>query len=105
MLSSKELNIGQARRSYFHTEPKQESQAGDPAILLGGFFASTDPVLASDGQMAPPGMGMKDEMRFILTAESGLKDRPAGPFVNLTIVAAREAKRKLSGCSSGGRLM
>jgi hypothetical protein len=83
----------------------QESQAGYSVILLSGVFAPTDPVLASDGPMAPPGMGLKDEMRFILTAETGLNDGLACPFVDFAIVVALAARRDLPGCSSSRRLM
>jgi NhaP-type Na+/H+ or K+/H+ antiporter len=58
------------------------------AILLGAALAPTDPVLASDVQVGPPGEGMEDEVRFTLTSEAGLNDGLAFPFVNLAIAAA-----------------
>ena len=51
------------------------------AILLGGILAPTDPVLASDVQVAEP--GDRDRLRFALTGEAGLNDGTAFPFVLL----------------------
>ena len=55
------------------------------ALLLGAALAPTDPVLASDVQVGPPQSGEEDEVRFTLTAEAGLNDGLAFPFVNLAI--------------------
>ncbi len=55
------------------------------ALLLGAALAPTDPVLASDVQVGPPRSGEEDEVRFTLTAEAGLNDGLAFPFVNLAI--------------------
>jgi NhaP-type Na+/H+ or K+/H+ antiporter len=49
------------------------------AILLGGILAPTDPVLASEVQLAHT--DDKDELRFGLTSEGGLNDALAFPFV------------------------
>jgi NhaP-type Na+/H+ or K+/H+ antiporter len=51
------------------------------AILLGAILAPTDPVLASDVQVAHP--GDRDRVRFGLTGEAGLNDGAAFPFVML----------------------
>ena len=51
------------------------------AILLGGILAPTDPVLASDVQVAEP--TDRDRLRFALTGEAGLNDGTAFPFVLL----------------------
>jgi NhaP-type Na+/H+ or K+/H+ antiporter len=51
------------------------------AILLGAILAPTDPVLASDVQVANP--GDRDRLRFSLTGEAGLNDGTAFPFVML----------------------
>jgi sodium/hydrogen antiporter len=51
------------------------------AILLGGILAPTDPVLASDVQLAEP--TDRDRLRFSLTGEAGLNDGTAFPFVLL----------------------
>ena len=51
------------------------------AVLLGAILAPTDPVLASDVQMANP--GDRDRLRFGLTGEGGLNDGSAFPFVML----------------------
>jgi len=51
------------------------------AILLGGILAPTDPVLASDVQVAEP--GDRDRLRFALTGEAGLNDGTAFPLVLL----------------------
>ncbi len=49
------------------------------AVLLGAILAPTDPVLASEVQLAS--VADKDEMRFGLTSEGGLNDALAFPFV------------------------
>lgn len=58
------------------------------ALVLGAVLAPTDPVLASDVQVGPPGKGKNDDVRFALTAEAGLNDGLAFPFVYLAIAAA-----------------
>ena len=58
------------------------------AMLLAASLAPTDPVLASDVQVGPPRQGLEDEVRFTLTAEAGLNDGLAFPFVNLAIALA-----------------
>jgi NhaP-type Na+/H+ or K+/H+ antiporter len=58
-----------------------------PAILLGAVLAPTDPVLASDVQVAGP-KSQEDEVRFTLTAEAGLNDGLAFPFTYLAIGVA-----------------
>ncbi|MCY7355051.1 MAG: cation:proton antiporter [Lysobacter sp.] len=61
------------------------------AVLLGAVLAPTDPVLASDVQVAPPGEGKEDHVRFALTSEAGLNDGLAFPFVWLAIALALAA--------------
>ena len=51
------------------------------AVLLGGILAPTDPVLASDVQVADA--EDRDRLRFGLTGEAGLNDGTAFPFVLL----------------------
>ena len=51
------------------------------AILLAAMLAPTDPVLASDVQLADP--NDRDSVRFSLTGEGGLNDGAAFPFVML----------------------
>lgn len=51
------------------------------AVLLGAILAPTDPVLASDVQLDDA--GDRDRLRFSLTAEAGLNDGTAFPFVML----------------------
>ena len=60
------------------------------ALLLGAALAPTDPVLASDVQVGPPGDSEEDEVRFTLTSEAGLNDGLAFPFVLLAIAFAQE---------------
>lgn len=50
-----------------------------PAVLLGAILAPTDPVLASEVQLAHT--EDRDELRFGLTSEGGLNDALAFPFV------------------------
>jgi NhaP-type Na+/H+ or K+/H+ antiporter len=58
------------------------------ALLLGAALAPTDPVLASDVQVGPPGSEEEDDVRFSLTSEAGLNDGLAFPFVNAAIAMA-----------------
>ena len=58
------------------------------ALLLAAALAPTDPVLASDVQVGPPGQGEEDEARFALTSEAGLNDGLAFPFVHAAIALA-----------------
>jgi sodium/hydrogen antiporter len=55
------------------------------ALLLAAALAPTDPVLASDVAIGPPGEGEEDEVRFALTSEAGLNDGLAFPFVLLAM--------------------
>ena len=72
--------------------------AGAPpaaALLLGAALAPTDPVLASDVQVAGPQTGdhevdEDDEVRFTLTSEAGLNDGLAFPFVYAAILLATQ---------------
>lgn len=68
------------------------------ALLLGAVLAPTDPVLASDVQVGEPltddiddpddeeGHHEDDDIRFALTAEAGLNDGLAFPFVHLALL-------------------
>ena len=67
------------------------------ALLLGAALAPTDPVLASDVQVGPPGAALEDtenphdaedEVRFALTSEAGLNDALAFPFTNAAVAMA-----------------
>ena len=58
------------------------------AILLGAVLAPTDPVLAGDVQVGKPTEGGEHPVRFALTAEAGLNDGLAFPFVYLGLIAA-----------------
>ncbi|WP_266365070.1 cation:proton antiporter [Tellurirhabdus rosea] len=55
------------------------------AVLLGGALAPTDPVLAGDVQVGDPGEGEEDAVRFALTAEAGMNDGLAFPFIHLAL--------------------
>lgn len=55
------------------------------ALLLGAVIAPTDPVLAADVQVGPPGEGHEHDVRFALTSEAGLNDALAFPFTNAAI--------------------
>jgi sodium/hydrogen antiporter len=61
------------------------------ALLLAASLAPTDPVLASDVQVGPPGGEEEDEVRFTLTSEAGLNDGLAFPFVLLAVSLAHGA--------------
>ncbi|HEY0643406.1 MAG TPA: cation:proton antiporter [Nocardioides sp.] len=66
------------------------------ALLLGAVLSPTDPVLASDVQVGEPltddveepddGQEEDDDIRFSLTAEAGLNDGLAFPFVHLALL-------------------
>jgi NhaP-type Na+/H+ or K+/H+ antiporter len=63
------------------------------ALLLAAVLAPTDPVLASDVQVAGPQTGdhevdEPDELRFTLTSEAGLNDGLAFPFVYAAILVS-----------------
>jgi sodium/hydrogen antiporter len=58
------------------------------AILLGSILAPTDPVLASEVQLAH--IEDRDELRFGLTSEGGLNDALAFPFVYFGIYALED---------------
>src|SRR4051794_15515935 len=69
--------------------------AAPAALLLGASLAPTDPVLASDVQVAGPQTGdhevdETDEVRFTLTSEAGLNDGLTFPFVYAAILLATE---------------
>jgi sodium/hydrogen antiporter len=53
------------------------------AIALGAILAPTDPVLVGDVGEGPPGEPERGDARFNLTAEAGLNDGLASPFVLL----------------------
>lgn len=54
------------------------------AVLLAAALAPTDPVLARSVQVGPPG-GEESELEVALTAEAGLNDGLAFPFIYLAI--------------------
>lgn len=58
------------------------------SVLLGAVLAPTDPVLASDVQVGPPMEKEVNDVRFSITAEAGLNDGMAFPFVWLAIAIA-----------------
>ncbi|MEX2615199.1 MAG: cation:proton antiporter [Alphaproteobacteria bacterium] len=58
------------------------------AVLLGAVLAPTDPVLAGDVQVGPPQESNEHPVRFTLTAEAGLNDGLAFPFVHLGLLIA-----------------
>jgi sodium/hydrogen antiporter len=61
------------------------------AVILGAVLAPTDPVLASDVQVGPPGEEEKEpEPQFALTSEAGFNEGLAFPFVFLGVFIAAE---------------
>ena len=58
------------------------------AIALGAILAPTDPVLAGDLGVGPPGEEDEAEPSFSLTGEAGLNDGLAFPFVFLAVFVA-----------------
>jgi NhaP-type Na+/H+ or K+/H+ antiporter len=61
------------------------------ALLLGACIAPTDPVLAGDIGVGPPGDEDEHEPNFALTSEAGLNDGLAFPFVLVALFMAGEA--------------
>ncbi len=59
------------------------------AVLMSAILAPTDPVLASEVQLAH--VEDKDELRFALTSEGGLNDSLAFPFVYFGIYAFKDS--------------
>jgi sodium/hydrogen antiporter len=61
------------------------------AVVLGAVLAPTDPVLAGDLGIGPPGEDTEErEPRFAVTAEAGLNDGLAFPFVLLGLFIVEE---------------
>ena len=60
------------------------------ALILGAILAPTDPVLAGDVGIGPPGDEEEREPNFALTAEAGLNDGLAFPFVLGGVFVAAE---------------
>jgi sodium/hydrogen antiporter len=60
------------------------------AVVLGGALAPTDPVLAGDVGVGPPGEEDEREPHFAVTAEAGLNDGLAFPFVTLGLFLAMD---------------
>ncbi|MBA2637335.1 MAG: cation:proton antiporter [Solirubrobacterales bacterium] len=60
------------------------------AILLGAILAPTDPVLAGDLGVGPPGDEEEGEPNFSITAEAGFNDGLAFPIVLLGVFVAGE---------------
>ena len=60
------------------------------ALLLGAILAPTDPVLAGDIGVGPPGDEAEHEPNFALTAEAGGNDGLAAPLVLLGLFVAEQ---------------
>ena len=60
------------------------------AIVLGAALAPTDPVLAGDVGVGPPGEEEERDPNFAVTGEAGLNDGLAFPFVFLGLFVAAE---------------
>jgi NhaP-type Na+/H+ or K+/H+ antiporter len=58
------------------------------AVILGAALAPTDPVLAGDLGVGPPGEEREDEASVAITAEAGMNDGLAFPFVYLGLFLA-----------------
>ncbi|RZJ67772.1 MAG: sodium:proton exchanger [Flavobacterium sp.] len=62
------------------------------AVLFGGLIAPTDPVLASELQTSEPGAPDKSQIKLGLTAEAGINDGIAFPFIWLGIYIATKGE-------------
>ncbi len=58
------------------------------ALLLGAILAPTDPVLAGDVGLGPPGEEVQGEPRLSLHTEAGINDGLASPFVIIGLFVA-----------------
>ncbi len=66
------------------------------ALILGAILAPTDPVLAGDVGVGPPGEEDESEPNFSLTGEAGLNDGLAFPFLLLGVyIATRDGQEWL----------
>ena len=65
------------------------------ALVLGAALAPTDPVLAGDIGVGPPGEEREREPNFSITAEAGLNDGLALPFLMLGLVLAADGGSSL----------
>jgi sodium/hydrogen antiporter len=63
------------------------------ALLLGAMLAPTDPVLAGDIGVGPPGDEAEHEPNFALTAEAGGNDGLAAPLVLIGVFVAEQGGR------------
>jgi len=63
------------------------------ALLLGAILSPTDPVLAGDIGVGPPGDEEEHEPNFALTAEAGANDGLAAPLVLIGVFVAEEGGR------------
>ena len=61
------------------------------ALLLGAVLAPTDPVLAGDVGLGPPGAEDQGEPRLSLHTEAGINDGLASPFVIVGLFVATRA--------------
>jgi sodium/hydrogen antiporter len=59
------------------------------AILLGAILAPTDPVLAGDVGLGPPGDDVHGEPRLSLHTEAGINDGLGSPFVLIGLLVAK----------------
>src|SRR3990170_4203236 len=60
------------------------------ALLLGAILCPTDPVLAGDIGVGPPGDEEEHEPNFALTAEAGANDGLAFPLVLIGVYVAEQ---------------
>ena len=71
------------------------------ALLLAAILAPTDPVLASDVQVEDS--SDRDRLRFSLTAEGGLNDGTAFPFVHARASACSASTTSAAAAGAGWR--
>ncbi|MEZ5180092.1 MAG: cation:proton antiporter [Acidimicrobiales bacterium] len=73
-----------------------------PRRCSSGRRSPTDPVLASDVQVGPPGdADHEDDVRFALTSEAGLNDGLAFPFTNAAIAWVASGSAGVGGWLGG----
>jgi len=67
------------------------------ALLLAAMLSPTDPVLASQVGVGPPGKGEEGEIRFGLTSEAGFNDGLSFPVVGLAMALASTSFAEIAG--------
>ncbi len=83
------------RRGRAPSATSRSASRSGAALILGAVLAPTDPVLAGDIGVGPPGEEREHEPNFSITGEAGLNDGLAFPFVFAGAVHARARRQRV----------